>query len=261
MNWKHQGDLSFSKNDWNVRGFVFCISAAIFIYVSFFYTPLHSLWEEIDDLVYYTLNGSLADGGAWAQGVAFANSKLYDALSAVLLIFILAAFALAGWGDNLKKRLAAVLFMGLYITIITFVRRKSGIMEYGRPSPSAEDLFPFIDLTGMYPQYKPKVLSANAFPSDHGVFCILFVTFFWFYAGWRWGVGVLLLMPFFLLPRMISGAHWLSDTAVGGVAFGLPVIATVFHTPFAALCCRTLERWINAAAQILSFGKSKVQPS
>lgn len=258
MQWAyHQGDLSFSNKGWNVRGLAFCVLASVVMYVSFLQAPFHSLWEEIDDLTFYALNGSVAGGGLWAHILSFANSKLYDGLSGVLLVLILAAFILAGWGKTLKKRLAAVLFMGVYITIVTFVRRKTGIMEYGRPSPSTADLLPFLDLSGMYPAYKPKVSSANSFPSDHGVFCILFVTFFWFYAGWRWGVGVLLLMPLFLMPRLISGAHWLSDTAVGAVVFTLPVIAAAFYTPFAALCCRNLERWINAVAQRVPFIKSE----
>lgn len=246
----HQ-NLDFVANGYNIRGLAYSFVAAFIIYITFFYPPFDSFWEEIDDITYYVLNGTLEGQGTWEHIAAFMNSKLYDALSGIFLIMVLAAFILAGIGKNMNKRMAAVIFMGLYITIVTVVRRKSGFMEYGRDSPSAADLFPFIDLEGLYPQYAPKVSSENSFPSDHGIFCLLFVTFFWFYAGRSWGIAVSLLMPFFLLPRMISGAHWLSDTGVGAVAFVLPFAALAFYTPFAAYCCRKLEAGINAGTRLL----------
>lgn len=149
-------------------------------------------------------------------------------------------YVLFGWGEDMTKRLAAVTFLGLYMLIFTFFRREFELMEYGRPSPSIVDTLPFHNLREMYPDYKAKVHSGNSFPSDHGIACIIFVTLFWFYAGWKWGLAGLLISPLFLFPRVIGGAHWLSDVTIGSLSYALFAVSIVLFTPFGYWCCNKI---------------------
>jgi len=49
----------------------------------------------------------------------------------------------------------------------------------------------------------------------------------------------------FMLPRLVSGAHWLSDVVVGGSFLGLLTIGWGLYTPYAAKVCSLLERFVT----------------
>ena len=68
-------------------------------------------------------------------------------------------------------------------------------------------------------------------------------------AGWKWAVASLALTPFFVLPRMISGAHWFTDAAVGGVFFCLIVLSWALCTPLWAWGCRMIYKPLGWAEQ------------
>ncbi|MFN3700332.1 MAG: phosphatase PAP2 family protein [Alphaproteobacteria bacterium] len=201
---------------------------------------MFQMWEAIDIAVYLILNGSVEQKGLWSEAAAFSNSKLYDKLSTLFLIIVLASYCIFGRNGGWKKRLAAVIFIGLYMLITTLFRRQLGLFEIGRESPSLTDL-PFIDLREMHPNIAPKTTSGSSFPGDHGISCFILVAIFWYYAGWKWGTFSALVTPLFVIPRMISGAHWLSDITVGAASYALLIVVLALCTPLGAICCRNLE--------------------
>lgn len=237
---------------WHWYKFLFCHIVAALLFITFFWDPVRSLWQWVDEIAFLALNGTVVSASWWSKASAFSNTKLYDKLSMIFLISILFSYVAFGWGEDAGKRLAAILFIGLYMTLATLARRETSFMEFGRVSPSLTDL-PFNDLRSIEPGIKAKVLSHDSFPGDHGISCIILVTLFWFYAGWKWGLFALLTTPFFIMPRLISGAHWLSDITVGAVIYSLPVIALAIYTPFGGWCCRIFNRIINKGITYLKM--------
>ena len=88
-----------------------------------------------------------------------------------------------------------------------------------------------------------KDASGRSFPGDHASVLLLWAIFLSPFArGWRrwlvWGLTLL-----FILPRLVSGAHWLSDVLVGGLFLSLIAIGWGLYTPYAARACGLMERF------------------
>ena len=59
-----------------------------------------------------------------------------------------------------------------------------------------------------------------------------------------WSLAAALLVVFFSLPRLIAGAHWLSDILVGGVSIALVTLAFGLYTPLLNRINRFFNKWI-----------------
>ena len=87
-----------------------------------------------------------------------------------------------------------------------------------------------------------KDSSGRAFPGDHASVLMLWALFVSAFAGgWRrwlvWSLAAL-----FMLPRVVAGAHWLSDVLVGGTFLALTTIAWGLCTPYAARAAALMDR-------------------
>ena len=87
-----------------------------------------------------------------------------------------------------------------------------------------------------------KDASNRSFPGDHASVLMLWALFVSaFAAGARrwlaWGLAAL-----FMLPRIVAGAHWLSDVLVGGTFLALTTVAWGLCTPYAALASGLADR-------------------
>ncbi|MBX2833738.1 MAG: hypothetical protein KTR28_02075, partial [Micavibrio sp.] len=98
---------------------ILCVLAAL-IWYSFFNAPFSNLWLTFDERAYFILNDTLSDGGAWGKLVAYSNTKLYDAASAVILVGLLFVYAVLSKQTDFKHRLAAIIFAALYMAVTTF---------------------------------------------------------------------------------------------------------------------------------------------
>jgi membrane-associated phospholipid phosphatase len=212
--------------------------AAGLLVLSWMADPTRMIWDWIDETAFIALNGWLAYGHPMMKkAAAFANSSLYDKISALILLCVLGLYTLFGRAGSFSVRAAQSAFICLFMLIVVNIRRDLNLFEIGRPSPSLTE-GQFYNLRDSFPEIKPKISSTSSFPGDHAISCIIFVTLFWFLAGSKWALASLTLTPFFVLPRMISGAHWFTDAAVGGVFFCLIVLSWTLCTPFWSWCCR-----------------------
>jgi membrane-associated phospholipid phosphatase len=73
--------------------------------------------------------------------------------------------------------------------------------------------------------------SSKSFPGDHGTTALLFAASFTYLAGWRLGLLACFYAAFLCLPRLITGAHWLSDIVVGSGSITLFFMAWAIYTP------------------------------
>lgn len=146
--------------------------------ISWSYEPVRLFWDAIDEEVFFILNGLLISSEKWHLPAAISNTKKYDKISAVILIAVLGLYAVAEKENGFTWRLSAVIFLGLYMLIFVYGRRKLGLFEFDRPSPSMV-LEPFYDLRESFPQKKPKVRAHSSFPSDHGAAVLVYGMMFW----------------------------------------------------------------------------------
>lgn len=119
-----------------------------------------------------------------------------------------------------------IFIMGVVMLLSAVVLNQLGhLLPVSRPSPTLtfEDSLRVGKITGI----STKDASTDSFPGDHGMMLLIFAGFMWRYFGGKAFALGLLIFCVFALPRMMIGAHWFTDIAVGSLSIifvGLPWI-------------------------------------
>jgi membrane-associated phospholipid phosphatase len=105
-----------------------------------------------------------------------------------------------------------------------------------------------IRLSKEIPWMKIKDGSSKSFPGDHGTTALLFAASFSYLAGWRLGILASFYAAFLCMPRLITGAHWLSDVLVGSGTITMIFLSWAFCTPLFSRFtdgCQRLFIWLG----------------
>lgn len=215
----------------NFRPFIgitlLCIAATL-MYTWAFVDPVRAVWDGIDRKVFFTLNGTLAEPGAWQTFWAIGNNIIADILMGSLVALLVYRYAARDGGVYAMERLCTFLLLGTMVFAAKFSMRF--LSDGKRPSASTE-LEPVVFLSHHVDWLKVKDMSNDSFPSDHASLLILSTIFLWFYAGKRTGMVMAGLAVLFCLPRLFGGAHWFTDMAVGSLSVALVISALTLCTP------------------------------
>lgn len=191
-----------------------------------------SLWRQADEAVFFFLNGTLDGPGPWASFWAWTNTRYCDAIVG-LFIFLCLIYPFGGFS---KDRLQTALFSFVAMLLVLLAARTlfhqfcawAGLAGMG---PSLV-LSPVVMLSDLYPNIPLKDASHDSFPGDHATVLLAWTGFVLMFQSVTWrsffAAGLPLIM---VLPRMIAGAHWFSDVAVGGLVVALPVLGWTFYSP------------------------------
>lgn len=189
-------------------------------------------WRSLDEATFRALNGTLAGGGAWTTFWAWANYRPVDLLSALLMLAFLVLPGPVFRPEEVRRALFgffAILFLGLLVR--EFLDTTAEHLGLVGPSPSLI-YEPSYRLTEMVPGLDTKDSSKESFPGDHASVLISWAMYLLYR---RVGVGSLLacLCAFLLvLPRLVAGAHALSDVLVGGVFIAFLAMSLGFCSPY-----------------------------
>lgn len=223
---------------WNVWALgAMTVFGMALLYLWSYNSFLHDAVHDFDDAVYLYLNGLIEKKGPLQTAIAFAGSRMYALLTFLALAAIMAVFCLCSKRYDLCRRLSLGLIISFFAFFVTELRRRFDLFEMKRESPSLA-LGTSAELDDIYPEWWDiKIISHNSFPSDHATAFLLVTVLLWRFAGWRWGVFMLALLPFILLPRLMIGAHWLSDMVVGSLFYVSLAVGWLICTPFIAWLC------------------------
>ena len=110
--------------------------------------------------------------------------------------------------------------------------------QFHRTSPSLT--FEAVRLSQVETWVKAKDSSRFCFPSDHGTVSLA-VAFYTLLrsprrVGWAFGLAVL-----FTVPRIIAGAHWLTDIVIGSAFVAFAGVSILMMTPLHDRAIRTLS--------------------
>lgn len=230
---------------WNPVGLVIFQGAALLLLASWWFEGSFTrlAWDQLDQAIFYALNGSLAEGELWQRFWAIANNRAFDLVSAILVMFLYALFALEERGKYLTERIAVFLLVFIFTLIMIEISNVS-LEELHRSSASLV-LEPVYRLTELVPDIKTKDSSGSSFPGDHAAVLLMWTGYFWFLAGPRYGLIVLIIAVLFSLPRVVAGAHWFTDDFVGSGVVALTGLGWLFYTPL----CRTGTRLMMPVAK------------
>jgi membrane-associated phospholipid phosphatase len=128
-------------------------------------------------------------------------------------------------------------------------------MHWQRESPSLT-LEGAVRLGRMFPGLDHAVhikdSSSRSFPGDHASVVFIWAAFLWRSASGAKRALVALLAALFVMPRLVGGAHYLSDVLVGGVVLALLAYAWGLCTPYTARAVAFLERIARPAMRKLA---------
>src|SRR5699024_7766501 len=109
--------------------------------------------------------------------------------------------------------------------------------DVNSPSLSLQPFTMIASATGL----DVKDSSHQSFPGDHATVVATFVYLLWAFAGRRYGLTALLVAIIACMPRLVAGAHWLTDDVVGGLGMACLTVPWVMFTPVRPLLVNGLS--------------------
>jgi|APSaa5957512622_1039677.scaffolds.fasta_scaffold31027_2 membrane-associated phospholipid phosphatase len=205
---------------------------ALIILYSWVNSNTRVYWDILDLWSFEILNGSLLQSSQfWSGTWAVLSVRIADIFP---LFFILLFFyydkVLFEKSQRIYGLVAFVSMLMLMLIVREFLDFYIDYKGLGRPSPSLQ-LDSVVWLSELYPNLSLKDSSGSSFPGDHAAVLITWLGFCLFFIRNFWSWAAILLVIFFSLPRLIAGAHWLSDVLVGGVGIALISLAFGLYTP------------------------------
>lgn len=217
------------ENAWNLKGLFYSYGIAAVLVVSYIWPLTRAFWDFADAHVAFALNSLVETSPTQQLFWAFMNLRVSDYIAAVVLFTVLATYVVRGAGAPARVRLARAILAGVMLLVLVTVTREFLFKDVSRDSPSLV-LEPFTVLSE-HVSLDVKDHSNQSFPGDHATVLATFTFLLWFFAGWRYGLASAVLAVFFVLPRLVSGAHWFTDVTIGGVVTALVTVPLVVHTP------------------------------
>jgi membrane-associated phospholipid phosphatase len=209
--------------------------------MSWYLEPTRSLWLTLDQAVFWDLNNSLADSRAWQIFWAVANNRVTDILSALSMIGLFVHFTRRHRSNRLENTVAVFLLLAVVAVVGVQIGKA---MDIGRLSPTVihSDA---LRLSELVPWLPTKDISTDSFPGDHATVLLIFVGIVTFYLPRAYATVASVLAIVFMAPRVVGGAHWLTDDLVGSGAIAGFVLTCVLATPLHSIMLDRLERWVG----------------
>jgi membrane-associated phospholipid phosphatase len=240
-------DVITVERTWKLKLLLLCYVIGAFLFVSLFWSVTKGYWQIVDVAFFKAINGTLKGNPRWQLFWAFANHRLADWVEDLCVLGFFIAYVARAHKTLRLRKVAELIFCILFIGMIIYLVNQKLFREnttLPRLSPSlvVEDC---VRLSKEIPWMKIKDSSSKSFPGDHGTTAVLFAASFFYLARKRLGLFACLYAAFLCMPRLIAGAHWLSDILVGSGCIALLFLSTAFCTPlftrFSGGCERLLK--------------------
>ena len=217
----------------------------VLLFFSWFHADANSFWPVVDKNVFFTFNQMLGENEAFRYLVAFTNLRFFDVFG-FLAMFMVFLFHFVKM-DKTHRRW--MICMGVTMLLTAVIAKQFNMtFDFDRPSPTlhftalGENVLYVSKLT----DWPAKDWSKSCFPGDHGMCLIIFCVYMLRYFGVKSFLIGLVITVLFSMPRVMSGAHWVSDIAVGAVTVNLIVLSWMLLTPasdFIISMLMKLLRW------------------
>ena len=204
-------------------------------------------WDALDQATFIQLNKWILKSTYWQAFFALADHKISDWFFDIIIACFLGSYIIQAPRHLRIRRLAESLFCIIVAaTTILFFNRYIliDVIPFIRHSPSLVSPMQSI-LTEVIPSLHLKTSARNSFPGDHATLGLFFIFMMHLLLSRKkallaTGFGII-----FILPRLIIGAHWLTDILIGSVSLVLFVIAWTFYTPFYHTVVSKLESFLR----------------
>lgn len=226
------------------KPFLTSFGVLAFLWITFISSWTQPVWNSIDVAIFKYLNGTL-EGNKFLQYFwATINHKRMDLVEdIVFLVFFIWGIKAAPKDQKWKRASQFIFTILLAGCVILFINRN--LLRYNvlipRESPSLV-VSPCVKITDEIDWTGLKDETIASFPGDHATTLLLFGFLFSAFVPRRLATVAWLYVAFRILPRLVVGAHWFSDVAVGSVTIALFFTACFLYTPLGTLIIQALEK-------------------
>ncbi|WP_274850440.1 phosphatase PAP2 family protein [Serratia marcescens] len=183
------------------------------LFLSWFLPANHGGWFTLDSAIFFFFNRHLATDPAFLHLVAITNNRAFDVISLLAMGLLYLYFYLKQ--DAAGRRRLVITGVVMLLTAVV-LNQLGHLLPVKHPSPTLtfDNIHRVSELTGI----PTKDASSDSFPGDHGMMLIIFSCFMLRYFGRGAFAVALLITVVFSLPRVMIGAHWFTDIAVGSLS-------------------------------------------
>ena len=144
--------------------------------------------------------------------------------------------------DSDGRRRILIIGLVMLLAAVVINQLAQHLMPVKRASPTLffSDIYRVSDLIN----FSTKDASRDSFPGDHGMMLLIFASFMWRYFDRRAFALALIIFVVFAFPRVMIGAHWFTDIAVGSVTAILIGIPWVLMTPLSDRIVALFDRYL-----------------
>ncbi|MGV3345886.1 phosphatase PAP2 family protein [Enterobacteriaceae bacterium LUAb1] len=192
---------------------IFCNILGIALFLSWYLPENHGFWYPIDKGIFFWFNSHIVTSKVLLWVVAITNYRAFDGISLIAM----GALYYYYWRKESPPGRRRMLVIGITMLLTAVVLNQlAHQLPVRHPSPTLffEHVNRVAELTGI----QAKDASANSFPGDHGMMLMIFACVMWRYFGLRAFIMSLIIVFVFSLPRVMIGAHWFTDIAVGSLS-------------------------------------------
>ncbi|MGU3523531.1 phosphatase PAP2 family protein [Enterobacteriaceae bacterium C23F] len=214
--------------------------AGLALFMSWYLPANHGAWFGLDSGIFHFFNQGLAESRAYVWFLAITNNRAFDGCSLLAMGCLMLSFWLKE-DDHGRRR---ILIIGLVMLLAAVIVNQLAqhLMPVKRASPSL--FFPDVYRVSDLLHISTKDASKDSFPGDHGMMLLIFATFMWRYFGRKAFSVALIIFVVFAFPRVMIGAHWFTDIAVGSLTAVLIGIPWILLTPLSDKTIELFDRYL-----------------
>jgi len=197
-------------------------AAGLALFLSWYLPVNHGIWFGLDAAIFHFFNHQLVESNAflWLGGIT--NNRAFDGCSLLAMGGLMLWFWLKE--DKTGRRRILIIGLVMLLTAVIINQLAQAFYPVKRASPTL--FFDHIHRVSELLDFIPtKDASKDSFPGDHGMMLLIFSAIMFRYFGRAAGFIALIIFVVFAFPRVMIGAHWFTDIAVGSlsaVLIGLP---------------------------------------
>ncbi|WP_261640159.1 phosphatase PAP2 family protein [Erwinia mallotivora] len=202
------------------------------------YLPVnHGWWSGADNSIFFWFNDRLVTNKALLWLVAITNFRLFDGVS----LLAMGALYFHFWRQETPQGRRHMFAIGIAMLLSALLLNQLGhLIPVSHRSPTK--FFPHVNHVAQLTGIPTKDASADSFPGDHGMMLMIFACFMLRYFTRKAFLIAVVIVLVFATPRIMIGAHWFTDVAVGSLSVVLVGMSWWLITPASDYLVNALYR-------------------
>lgn len=230
---------------WRLWPLLLSTALGVLLFATYLAPGTASFWHVLDVRTAFALNSLVTHSHDEQLFWSFGNLRIFDYIVGAAMLSVIVYYVGRSPRRTPSARAAQSIVICVMLVVLVSITRNLIFDHVPHDSPSLV-LHPFT-LLARTNGLDPKDASHTSFPGDHATVVATFVYLLWAFAGRRYGGVALVIAVIACLPRLVAGAHWLSDDLVGGVGTAFVTVPWVVFTPVGPWLVDHLAPWLARA--------------